>query len=150
MGARIEIEYSDIEKVTDCSELNKEINNLIVFLRLNNMVSMNSREEKIRNLIFSWAYELLNDNAIETLANSCDDDTYSAVELQVDKIFKKLESALVEFKTNTDIQVYFDYDFEKEKIYFELRWEDIFAFTPKVATLDNMNVDFSLITYDDD
>jgi hypothetical protein len=35
MGVRYEIKFSEVEKVSNCSELNTGIENLIVFLRLN-------------------------------------------------------------------------------------------------------------------
>lgn len=147
MGARFEINYDDVEKVVDCSELNNLIHNLTVFLKLNESFKEYS-VKGIRSHIFQWAWELWNDGEIGALYNETEEN-YNSIEKQVDGVIKKLEVVLREFKVKTDITLYFEYDFNDDKVFFQLEWNDIVQFTPKVTLLDNLNANFQLVSYDE-
>jgi glutaredoxin-related protein len=151
MGVRYELDFENIEKVVDCKDLNENIQNLMVFLKLNDNFN-NWSEKKLKKNIFIWACCLLTDGEMDSYDNSLndlDEELVNALEKQIDVIVKNVEQALTDFKTKTDIMVYWDFDYEDERVVFELNWNDIVQFTSKVTVLDNMGVDFEL-TYDND
>jgi hypothetical protein len=148
MGVRIEIGYEDIERVADCSELNNEIQNLIVFLKLGEIIK-NVSDIGMRKRIFEWTWELWNDGEIGDLYNETEEN-YNSIEKQIDGIVKKLEVVLSQFKEKTNIGLYFEYDFNDNRSFFQLEWDDIIQFTPKVEILNNLNASFDLVGYDED
>jgi hypothetical protein len=148
MGARFEIGYKEIEKVVDCSQLNNEIQNLIVFLKLGEIIK-NVSEIGMRKRIFEWTWELWNDGEIGDLYNE-KEENYNSIEKQIDGIVKKLEVVLSKFKEKTNISLYFEYDFNDNRAFFQLEWDDIVQFTPKVELLNNVGAYFEVVGYDED
>ncbi len=150
MGARYVVKFDDIEKVTDCKELNNQIENLWVFLRLNDVCKYLSNKT-FKKSILTWAYELSSGNQIDSLFDDdISEEVHDAIEQQVDGIVKQVENVLFQFKAKTDITVFWEYNYDNDKVFFELNWDDVVQFTPKVTTLDNLSVDFKLVTYDEE
>jgi hypothetical protein len=150
MGARFEINYPNVERVADCSQLNVEMEKFMVFLKLQESWKYNFSNERMIEVIFGLAWELWNDGEIGAIVNDFDEETYNAIEKQLDGIVKKLESVLNDFKKKTDISLYFEYDFNDDRAFFQLNWDDMIQFTPKVSTLDSMNANFEMVSYDED
>jgi hypothetical protein len=153
MGARYEVSYADIENVVDCSKLNADIDNLMVFLKMTEVFNRDLSEKRRREYVLTWAWDLMVNNDINGIGgwfDDIDDDTHDSIEKQLDEIVKKTEQVLLDFKTKTDVVVYWDYDYEKENIVFELNWNDIVQYTPKATMLDNMGVNFYLATTEDE
>jgi hypothetical protein len=153
MGARYEVSYADIENVVDCSKLNADIDNLMVFLKMTEVFNRDLSEKRRREYVLTWAWDLMVNNDINGIGgwfDDIDDDTHDSIEKQLDEIVKKTEQVLLDFKTKTDVVVYWDYDYDKENIVFELNWNDIVQYTPKATMLDNMGVNFYLATTEDE
>ena len=145
MGARFEIGLSGIEKIADCSKLFKKMDELSVFLKLNNVWYNSLKEKSMRNRILIWSWELMSNNEVGALLDDINDEDYDAIENQVDEIVKCLEDVLIDFRKKTDIGLYLDYDCDNNCVFFLLDWDDIVQFTPKVKKLNDSNVGFFLV-----
>ena len=149
MGVRFEVELSDIEKVVDCTKLHEKLESFMVFLKLNDIRKFKN-PDVAKKVILTWAWEMYDSDEITAFwEEDLDIATKEAMETQARDIVKSVEDVLFQFKNKTDIMLYWDWDFDKDEMFFELNWNDIVQYTPKVQILDNMDAKFSLVSFDD-